>query len=201
MTTCYLAGPMRGYPDFNFPAFHAAAADLRAKGWTVLSPAEADLAQGFDPTKNTLDGFDMSAALVRDVEMVAKSDAVILLPGWRKSKGSGIEYAVARYLGRKCYEYGDPLRPLPGSVLDEARALVHGDRGNDYGHPSIDFGRTAAMWSALFGIPITARQIPLAMIAVKLSRLAQSPGHRDSAVDIAGYAETWGMVVEREGAS
>jgi hypothetical protein len=140
----------------------------------------------------------MSAALVRDVEMVARADSLILLPGWRKSKGSGIEYAVARYLGRKCYEYGDPLRLLPGSVLSEADALVHGDRGADYGHPSIDFGRTAAMWSALFGHEVTPRQVPLAMIAVKLSRLAQSPGHRDSVVDIAGYAETWGMVVERE---
>ena len=38
----YLAGPMRGYPEFNFPAFHAAAAKLRAEGHTVFNPAERD---------------------------------------------------------------------------------------------------------------------------------------------------------------
>lgn len=45
----YLAGPMRGYPDFNFPAFIAAAAWLRAAGHEVFNPAERDLDNGFSP--------------------------------------------------------------------------------------------------------------------------------------------------------
>lgn len=36
----YLAGPMSGLPDLNYPAFHAAAAKLRAMGHVVLNPAE-----------------------------------------------------------------------------------------------------------------------------------------------------------------
>lgn len=198
-TSCYLAGPMRGIESFNFPAFKDAAAVLRAAGWAVLSPAEADEALGFDASKNSLDGFDMKAALLRDVRMVAEADAIVLLPGWRRSRGATLEDALARYLGKDRYEYvGGTLRPLPGSVLDEAAALVHGDRGADYGHPIEDFTRTARMWSVLFGIEVTARQVPLAMVMVKLSRLANDPTKRDSIVDIAGYAETLAMVLERE---
>jgi hypothetical protein len=44
--------------------------------------------------------------------------------------------------------------------------------------------------------PITAEEIPLMMICVKMSRLENSPSHIDSLVDIAGYAETCAMVLE-----
>lgn len=40
MARVYIAGPMTGLPDFNFPAFHAAAAAWRAAGWEVFNPAE-----------------------------------------------------------------------------------------------------------------------------------------------------------------
>lgn len=36
----YLCGPMTGLPEYNYPAFHAAAAELRAQGWRVVNPAE-----------------------------------------------------------------------------------------------------------------------------------------------------------------
>lgn len=38
----YIAGPMSNLPHFNFPLFHAVAADLRAEGYTIVSPAETD---------------------------------------------------------------------------------------------------------------------------------------------------------------
>lgn len=98
MTTVYLAGPMTGLPRWNFDAFESAAADLRASGYEVWSPHERDLDEGFDPDS---DGstFDLRAALEADIDAVASSDVVGLLPGWRNSPGVMIELTVASALG------------------------------------------------------------------------------------------------------
>lgn len=82
------------------------------------------------------------------------------------------------------------------SLLQEAHRLVNGPRQNDYGHPLDDFTKTAQMWSAIFGVGVTAEQVALAMVCVKLSRLLNTPTHHDSQVDIAGYIQTYAMVVE-----
>lgn len=66
-------------------------------------------------------------------------------------------------------------------------------RGEDYGHPREDFSRTAIMWSAILGVPVTAEQIPLCMIALKISREVHK--HKaDNIDDIMGYAKTLEML-------
>ena len=40
MNRIYIAGPMSGLPDLNYPAFNAMAAKLRAHGHHVENPAE-----------------------------------------------------------------------------------------------------------------------------------------------------------------
>lgn len=87
--------------------------------------------------------------------------------------------------------------PKDGSPLLEALDVVHGDRGIDYGHPSVDFARTAKMWSAIFGIDIPIWKVPLAMIAVKISREVNQR-KKDNLVDIAGYVETLRMTYQKE---
>ena len=82
--------------------------------------------------------------------------------------------------------------------LETALRLTHGDRHQEYGHPAEDFERTAGMWQALFGWDVDPKDVPLAMACVKLSRLRQSPEHTDSVVDLAGYAEAYSMVLDRE---
>ena len=95
----YLAGPMTGYPQWNFPAFEAACVSLRRRGYTVISPHEHDLDDGFDPTGDGA-GFDLRAALEWDLLQVHDTDGVVLLPGWEASCGTIIEVTTAHALGR-----------------------------------------------------------------------------------------------------
>lgn len=107
----YLAGPMRGYPHFNFPAFDAAAAQLRAAGYDVFNPADrdrsvhgpdlADAALTGDETQiEASHGFSLREALGADTAWIcAHADGVAVLTGWEKSSGATAEVALARALG------------------------------------------------------------------------------------------------------
>ncbi len=87
---------------------------------------------------------------------------------------------------------------MSDNILDEAKAITTGARQDVYGHPYEDFTRIAKMWAAILGKEITPEQVGLCMIAVKMGRLCHTPGHRDSIVDIAGYANTLDMIRERK---
>lgn len=92
--------------------------------------------------------------------------------------------------------------PRPNeTILEEAQRLVHGDRGEAYGHPIFDMTRTADMLTALFrdklriGVQLEAEDVAQAMICVKQSRERNKP-KRDNNTDTAGYAETKQMIKE-----
>ncbi len=81
----YVAGPMTGYKDLNFPAFHAAAGALRAQGHHVENPAEINA----DPNAQWLDCMRM------DIARLVTCDAVYMLPGWEASRGARLEHSIA----------------------------------------------------------------------------------------------------------
>lgn len=84
----YLAGPMTGIDQLNFPAFHAEAARLRALGYDVVNPAELNA----DPSVG------WHACMRQDIAQLVTCDAIALLPGWKKSRGACIEANLARDL-------------------------------------------------------------------------------------------------------
>ena len=71
-------------------------------------------------------------------------------------------------------------------------------RGERYGHPSENFSRIASLWEPILGVEVTPQQVGLAMIAVKLARLIETPDDEDSIRDLAGYAATLDMLAGRE---
>lgn len=104
----YLAGPMQGIPEFNFPRFNAVAKALRAGGHEVFNPAERDIDRhgGVDISKgNTAGslanakethGFSLRQALSEDLEYITlQANEIVLLPGWEKSNGAQAEHRTA----------------------------------------------------------------------------------------------------------
>lgn len=91
----YIAGPMTGYPEFNFPAFHAAATMLRSLGFDVVNPAEVV----------TDTSTPWEECMKRDIQAMLSCDSVATLDGWERSKGAGIETSLARQLSM-------PVKPL-----------------------------------------------------------------------------------------
>lgn len=123
----YLAGPMRGYPEFNFPAFRDATAKLRKLGHEVFSPAEKDEDDGFRPggmkgdnEELTAVNFDLNEALAMDLVYVCKhAEAVVVLPDWDKSPGANAEIAAARALHKPVWPLANVLRGDEG-IMNEA---------------------------------------------------------------------------------
>lgn len=85
----YIAGPMTGLPDLNFPAFHAEAAKLRAEGYEVVNPAEINP----DP------GAAWIECMRADIRELVTCDGIAMLPGWENSRGAILEHIIAMELG------------------------------------------------------------------------------------------------------
>jgi hypothetical protein len=85
----YLAGPMTGIEDFNFPAFNKMAAELRARGYLVENPAE----------HGVVENAEWADYMAYDLTRLGLCGQVAVLPGWESSKGARLEVHIAHELG------------------------------------------------------------------------------------------------------
>ena len=108
----YIAGPMQGYPKFNFPLFDTAAEAMRRLGFEVVNPAEHDRGAWPDivtwPGYETGDvskcpSFDLARVLRWDFQQVMQCDAIVMLPGWERSTGACDERRVAERTGLRVF--------------------------------------------------------------------------------------------------
>jgi hypothetical protein len=72
-------------------------------------------------------------------------------------------------------------------LLAHAAAIV-ARRRREYGEPVDLLEHVAKRWSLTLGRKVSAAQVALCLIDLKLARLARDPSHLDSMLDVAGYA-------------
>ncbi|HYS44600.1 MAG TPA: DUF6378 domain-containing protein [Geobacteraceae bacterium] len=207
MTVYYISGPMRGKTDYNRDLFNRAEEDL--------SRITSDDDIVINPSRNFNGNQSLApnTYLTLDFKQLLDADVIVQLPGWQASEGATREAYLGLWTGKRFmlaeYDSGSNgtaagphvFRETDGpefsasprvSVIDEARQLITGDRNNAYGPPTQDFMRTAALASAfgfqVNGKPVRSYQVAIFMELLKISRLAWTPGKRDSWADTIGYA-------------
>lgn len=99
------------------------------------------------------------------------------------------------------------------TILEEAAKVTTTERQKAYGHPKENFDTIAILWDVYLDqrriswqrehpsekasqFAIGPADVAAMMILTKVARLANTPNHRDSLIDIAGYARTWEMLGE-----
>ena len=77
---------------------------------------------------------------------------------------------------------------MTGEEMLHSAARLVADRRKSYGDPAVLMAAIATRWSITLAQPVTAGQVVLCLIELKLARLAHHPAHLDSLREVAGYA-------------
>ena len=112
----YLAGPMSGLPDFNYPEFERVARKLRADGLDILSSHEC--------VNDTSTPWETCMKI--DMKQMLDCDAIAVLSGWEWSRGATVEMLVATLLKFKRFRVvEDTLVPLDWHPMVVVRTMIH----------------------------------------------------------------------------
>lgn len=113
----YLAGPMTGYPDYNYQAFAEYAEMWREEGHNIINPAE---------NFGGIQTLPRRRYIVEAIELLAhNTKAIALMPGWELSEGARMEVSIAHTLGLPIYDARHP---------DKVRHLLVGPYGEPVSH-------------------------------------------------------------------
>lgn len=110
----YIAGPMSGIPEFNFPKFFEVERKLIRQGYNVFNPANksnetavvehSSYGEG-DALALVSSGWDFRQAYIWDTTKVIQANAIYMLKGWENSPGARGEHAVAMAMKSKYPDY------------------------------------------------------------------------------------------------
>ena len=98
----------------------------------------------------------------------------------------------------KVQSYKNPISKTNRSyILATADEIVNGVRNEAYGNPEDNFSRIANFWSTYLKTDITAHDVAIMMILLKVARTQSGTGSMDNYVDIAGYAACAGEIYNK----
>ncbi|MDB4507374.1 DUF4406 domain-containing protein [bacterium] len=184
----YIAGPMTGYENHNFPAFNAMEDLLIKEGYTnIINPAKHFNGDTTLP---------WHVYIAYDLRKLITCNIATFLDNWESSKGCQLEYLFCSTVEIPMYDENGDQIPPDTDYLPEAEELVNGDRASSYGHPYDDFKRQAEMISMWVGRAISPLDIPFFWIASKISRNLHTE-KRDNLVDFCGYLLCFKKTLEK----
>ena len=82
-------------------------------------------------------------------------------------------------------------------ILTKANKIVNGVRNETYGTPEDNFKCIAVYWSRYLDKEVTAHDVAIMMILLKVARTQSGTGSMDNYVDIAGYAACAGEIYNK----
>lgn len=216
---------MSGHPDFNRPAFEEARLTLEERATDKMSAQVViphDLWGERDPKTTSWASFlETSIAFIQSKAPVLRvlpgwensvGTCLEIITG--RALTIEFDYSMKRCVSpdllsaltalERLIKRGSLPPILDGALSahvekdswsDQAHALVHSDRERYYGHPTVNFRRIAQMWSVIFDLDVSTKQVAMAMVATKLAREVNSP-KEDNWVDIIGYVMAFERVVK-----
>lgn len=203
----YIAGPMSGVEDFNFPLFFETEKKLKELGYEVVNPAHNDgknleeaLANAGSPEKPRN---SWSYYMRRDLAHVLAVDAICVLPDWRHSKGANLEVHVAQELGLPIYVLQDgELKPRVTVLGISGWARSGKDTVADYlveneGYTKVSF--STPMKEAMYRLNprITVNELVNTALRVGVDVYGWE-GLKERSPDIRGLLQRFGTEVGRE---
>lgn len=111
--TYYLAGPMTGIEGHNFDKFDYFAGELRNRGYNIVSPAE--IARSLPGKPGDLPYYEYIRA---DLKKLLECTDLILMPGWRGSRGALKELDIAEFINMRVW------------TIDQYVRLIRADYGD-----------------------------------------------------------------------
>lgn len=97
MLKYYISGPISGYKNKNQEAFEEAQAAILQLGINAVTPFDLNIVEPAPPT-------DWVANMKRDIRFVTTVDGIVVIDGWKDSKGANVEVAIARIFEIPIYE-------------------------------------------------------------------------------------------------
>jgi hypothetical protein len=203
----YIAGPMTGVKDFNFPLFFETEEKLKELGYEVINPAHNDgktleeaLISAGSPERPSK---PWSHYMRRDLAHVLEVEALCVLPDWQNSKGAKLEVHVAEELGLPIYILKDgKLQPRVTVIGLSGWARSGKDTVADYlvsshGYTKVSFA--TPMREALYRLnpKITINEVQSTPLRVGVD-VYDWEGLKDRSPDVRGLLQRFGTEVGRE---